>query len=99
RDFHVTGVQTCALPIYHGGDPATQRRRGFPRSALRSVGLPGPLGAHAPAPQAIARATSRGRGLARLTRGRDTPPSRTRSATQTKIGRASCRARVKVWSV
>src|SRR5690606_39700441 len=26
RDFHVTGVQTCALPISYNGQPATQKQ-------------------------------------------------------------------------
>src|SRR5690606_41028894 len=28
RDFHVTGVQTCALPIYRAGDLHDEDRRG-----------------------------------------------------------------------
>src|SRR5690606_37073432 len=30
RDFHVTGVQTCALPIYHVGASRSSRRLGAP---------------------------------------------------------------------
>src|SRR5690606_40751605 len=33
RDFHVTGVQTCALPIWM----AQVRRRGTPQGALRTL--------------------------------------------------------------
>src|SRR5690606_39878611 len=49
RDFHVTGVQTCALPIYalppqssvqthpRGRAPTRRRRRGALRRFLRNV--------------------------------------------------------------
>src|SRR5690606_40877769 len=34
RDFHVTGVQTCALPIYAGGDPLDQDARRTHRGSV-----------------------------------------------------------------
>src|SRR5690606_39386288 len=39
RDFHVTGVQTCALPILAGGSPASRRGKSAsaPVSRCRSV--------------------------------------------------------------
>src|SRR6266511_5467331 len=49
RDFHVTGVQTCALPIWGpGGRSAPQHglaraaHRPPPRSAAATPGAPGP---------------------------------------------------------
>src|SRR5690606_40320294 len=74
RDFHVTGVQTCALPIYF--DPAAifhgERRyiKGIAKCVLgqfRAI---------------VARAADIGRSLI--------------NACEIKIGRASCRERVRV---
>src|SRR5690606_40390057 len=89
RDFHVTGVQTCALPILlprlRG---APRRARGTARAARARTlaGAPRP----APAEQEPARAAgASGRGGARgRGRGDDARPDRT------EIGRASCRERV-----
>src|SRR5690606_41140648 len=44
RDFHVTGVQTCALPISHMRSPFT---RCFAAAAL-AVAVAAPVGAQAP---------------------------------------------------
>src|SRR5690554_6965915 len=82
RDADVTGVQTCALPIY--GLAAAPRRRPSqlqrPDSGPRGRRLPPPhrnVGPPGPAPP--------GRGP----RAGDIPPSSARP----KIGRASCRER------
>src|SRR5690606_39513685 len=45
RDFHVTGVQTCALPIFSSGRSASPRRRrntlaAAPRSGAVSASVP-----------------------------------------------------------
>src|SRR5690606_39797820 len=39
RDFHVTGVQTCALPIFRQRERQRSRIGGQRRGALRAVGL------------------------------------------------------------
>src|SRR5256885_15948564 len=39
RDYKVTGVQTCALPIWPG-DPGAPRRTGTPVGAATEVGCP-----------------------------------------------------------
>src|SRR5690606_39390977 len=79
RDFHVTGVQTCALPISRREPTATDaaaaaRRVASPRGRRAAGGERRPR-----------RAAPRGRGLPRR------PDPRPRR----EIGRASCRARVK----
>src|SRR5690606_39314737 len=83
RDFHVTGVQTCALPIFRS------RRRGRPRR--RSGG-----GRREPPDR-------RARPLVRFLRGGSErapraplPRSGLRPRSGLKIGRASCRERVKM---
>src|SRR5690606_40248741 len=38
RDFHVTGVQTCALPIYYGGMKADELRVEAERRNLSTSG-------------------------------------------------------------
>src|SRR5690606_40153895 len=38
RDFHVTGVQTCALPIYKGEAPVTRAEREAAQAAQRAAG-------------------------------------------------------------
>src|SRR5690606_39511375 len=46
RDFHVTGVQTCALPIYshaHGDDPAPAGQPAAEPAAPLPGGLPRPV--------------------------------------------------------
>src|SRR5690606_41080430 len=46
RDFHVTGVQTCALPISTGGDARLRAMPSLPGgSVARSTSRPGPLSA------------------------------------------------------
>src|SRR5205085_8528078 len=78
RDLTVTGVQTCALPIYRGGDWAQRQQLARCRSAGNPVGsyfagrLPPAAARHdrGPAPPA------------------DHPPG------PLEIGRASCRERV-----
>src|SRR5690606_39718768 len=39
RDFHVTGVQTCALPIYHGRRRTLPGRRGSTHRRGRRPGV------------------------------------------------------------
>src|SRR5690606_41461476 len=79
RDFHVTGVQTCALPIFASTDrPAI-------RSAVHAFNAPAAsnqISSHALSERMIAY-------CARY-RGNDKAPS----ARETEIGRASCRERV-----
>src|SRR5690606_40850034 len=43
RDFHVTGVQTCALPIYRSAPWATCRKTARIACALRQGRIPPPL--------------------------------------------------------
>src|SRR5690606_40428860 len=81
RDFHVTGVQTCALPIF--AEPAPKvtatspspARAVIPRSAARVESTPVVM-AMFPVPVCAAM------------------PS---PANSTEIGRASCRERVEIW--
>src|SRR5690606_40163117 len=86
RDFHVTGVQTCALPIYSGGIVIAQARETVPAGTLdaRTVKVPGVLiDVVVLAPdQRLSADTSRDPGL-----------------TGGEIGRASCRERAQVWGV
>src|SRR5690606_40189244 len=91
RDFHVTGVQTCALPIFR---PAT--RSSSPSPARAGVPAPTPP----PAPRIPPSAPARRPALpdhapARRPTG---AASRTGSA-RNQIGRASCRERVQVSDV
>src|SRR5690606_39895757 len=94
RVFHVTGVQTCALPIY---------------ADVLGAGLAGDLRMPDAAVSRIARAVARktgsykggrhadvvGAGLAGDLRMPDAAVSRTaRAVARKKIGRASCRDRV-----
>src|SRR5690606_40984146 len=84
RDFHVTGVQTCALPISPASPaapPAPARGRASPAAAARRRR---PTAAAAPpAPRPATRESIR--------------PDMPRPVPE--IGRASCRERVQVWAV
>src|SRR5207302_5145214 len=88
RDFHVTGVQTCALPIFPGQVPRTvtsamEPRVATPVEALRIV-------TSVAEPRAATRAAARRRA---------TSVAESRAATRAavrrtvKIGRAPCRER------
>src|SRR5256885_6264445 len=44
RDYKVTGVQTCALPIYAGDDVCVARLRGPPRRPVAGDGDAAALG-------------------------------------------------------
>src|SRR5207237_7273743 len=91
RDSSVTGVQTCALPIYLPRllplRPAG--RRGRPGRLfdlwLRGAGVPRP-----------ADATGPGAGAAQ---GADGGIPLAQGAGRGEIGRASCRERVEIWGV
>src|SRR5256885_11294778 len=78
RDYKVTGVQTCALPIWHRTTPSrsTMAETPLPPSAVRL------------SRDCVRISTSRDRGLAGRGIGLDTAPW------LSKIGRASCRERV-----
>src|SRR5690606_40321104 len=93
RDFHVTGVQTCALPIYRF-KPAV--RRPAPRkSAAKNFFLP----AGANRGNALAKGVSANRGEKKFLRDlltRRTMCAIIDSEERGQIGRASCRERVKV---
>src|ERR1039457_6737522 len=65
RDYKVTGVQTCALPIWkekhpaaqHGGHQDGERRDGSHLEAAQNIGLALLHAAHSGAPQAVAENT------------------------------------------
>src|SRR5690606_40772959 len=78
RDFHVTGVQTCALPIY----PASMRRRWKASAMAASSSLPGR--GQSARPRASAQAASSAAFWA---------AARVSKSWSEKIGRASCRER------
>src|SRR5690349_21908461 len=80
RDLYVTGVQTCALPIW------TRRHGDHPRLALRGVAM----GRCAAVPRNRPRASSR---LALVAQARDSSPAPRGSVAFIEIGRASCRGR------
>src|SRR5690606_40495073 len=89
RDFHVTGVQTCALPISWRGDDGgaagadpTPRDRFAPLVAAGA----GPAG-----PGAASRSQRSGRLAGLVRRGVD--------GGSREIGRASCRERVSISAV
>src|SRR5699024_11990100 len=85
RDRNVTGVQTCALPIYRGGDRQNRSRhplRSSRRGAIATGGADRCSGSSAG-----------GRRGPRTRGGRGTDPGAGRG----EIGRASCRERVEVW--
>src|SRR5690606_40122271 len=90
RDFHVTGVQTCALPIY----------RSLRRWCDRQGGG-GPAAARSSPPRAILGRRARGESaLSDLVDASVTPPTAPRPAgggrIYPKIGRASCRESAEV---
>src|SRR5256885_11397425 len=78
RDYKVTGVQTCALPIWRGFGVSGDRRVPRPCPPSRPVALGPPLGHNGGWPR---------RGGAR-------EPDRGAVEGDMKIGRASCRERV-----
>src|SRR2546430_7657596 len=78
RDLTVTGVQTCALPIWRLSCPSSSR------GACRRVADAGQYGLTRTVPAAGAR-------MSRAAGHQDTPPDMPRAA---EIGRASCRERV-----
>src|SRR5690606_39451152 len=43
RDFHVTGVQTCALPIYYGNQPSFEQLYAPFKSTLSAQGIQKPI--------------------------------------------------------
>src|SRR5262249_57870081 len=85
RDWSVTGVQTCALPISGGA--------GLLRQAGRPRGLPVAPRRAAPAPG------QRPRGACAAGRGRPVgaQAARRAAARRGQIGRASCRERGEEW--
>src|SRR5690606_39798752 len=86
RDFHVTGVQTCALPICHPLSllsPSQHRTVGAYGSPPRDRALAG-IGGHGGAPPVPPP------GVVRLRRARRARPRR---GLARQIGRASCRER------
>src|SRR5690606_40252091 len=84
RDFHVTGVQTCALPISE-----ITMTWPIPSRQVKQRRLTKPsLSSQRPR---MASVTSRPPATA-------VPPSPRRSLCRPKIGRASCRERVKICS-
>src|SRR5205085_8983560 len=84
RDLTVTGVQTCALPIYRGS-----------RVGAVAFAAERPTGDAAPADESPERAEGR---RARDLQGEDAGRTGRRPAQLPKeIGRASCRERVSIW--
>src|SRR5690606_39713773 len=81
RDFHVTGVQTCALPIYDGV------RKGFSDARLANL---------LNVPEAELRAHRHALGVRPVYKRVDTCAAEFKSSTAYKIGRASCRERGEV---
>src|SRR5690606_40398198 len=91
RDFHVTGVQTCALPIWRRIDDEYAGLRLEPkRGCQRRIGH---------AVETHARVSERFPARPRLERDRHrdrlaAEPERMSRYVATELGRASCRARV-----
>src|SRR5690606_39430293 len=85
RDFHVTGVQTCALPIWVALVDRTRARPAGRGCGRRAPPVPPRWG-----PRAAVRAALAGSAVRRPGRGRSAPP--------TEIGRASCRERGEIWA-
>src|SRR5690606_40141401 len=91
RDFHVTGVQTCALPISNGHtrarDVRARRGRCETPAPQRRLTCAEPEAPPRPLPLPVAPPV--------------VPPAALRAscaAGSVKIGRASCRGRVEGWS-
>src|SRR5207253_7769962 len=88
RDGHVTGVQTCALPILRGlrghGGPRSRIGPCPPLTSMPSAEIPGPVFPQPSVPRILLHAAWGGQ---HARRGAGASP---------KIGRASCRERV--WS-
>src|SRR5690606_40642175 len=91
RDFHVTGVQTCALPIWaialapEGIESGIEYRREIYEQALRYCRAAGGDRTSGLPPKVV-----RARDL--IVRDRDDPAGRVRWCAR-QIGRASCRER------
>src|SRR5690606_39699599 len=87
RDFHVTGVQTCALPIFAAWLP------GMGRCLFGSITLsvPGPQARQGGVEHADR--TTRAPPLRSHSAGRRSGQAATAAGAQPKIGRASCRER------
>src|SRR5690606_40867335 len=81
RDFHVTGVQTCALPIYSEMEAMFARMRAL-------VGGGGRAAMVVPGHGTVTRI------LERLSEA-EVPATAAQPGAEPEIGRASCRARVK----
>src|SRR5207253_7249406 len=95
RDGHVTGVQTCALPISYRPDVARRRPASRSRSRSATRGLPPrPRAIPRPSPVARERRESIPDG-AYLT----AAPPALRGGRRAEIGRASCRERVEIAGV
>src|SRR5207249_8951194 len=92
RDRNVTGVQTCALPIWLRARELRGRARRRPRLAVERLRLD----------TGRARRRTRQHPLADARRGRRLPPPRTTgrlsrtAVTPKEIGRASCREREEI---
>src|SRR5690606_40428322 len=93
RDFHVTGVQTCALPISVGLD-LDARTGGRQVLAVGAQGLAGEIFQDATGADGLAYAL--GQGLALLTRQQAADLFATLH--DQEIGRASCREREEKWT-
>src|SRR5690606_40578848 len=95
RDFHVTGVQTCALPIsvwLMGGGMVRTDGAGGDATCARRDGLEGPFGGCSAAPLSGAIP----RRFRHAPASRAPRPLRLRRAAG-EIGRASCRERGQIW--
>src|SRR5690606_39302837 len=96
RDFHVTGVQTCALPIYHGVRPLRILKAVIDN--LMSGDLLGGQGGSTITQQVIKNSV--------LVQEKSIPRKVKEwilairlEQVLSKIGRASCRERVEIWAV
>src|SRR5690606_40690524 len=93
RDFHVTGVQTCALPISDGAPRTTSISTTVtaPNAQLRHAGSAAPrTRARAASNRALAQAEVRHASAGSEVYDAVSPP---------QIGRASCRERVEIGAV
>src|SRR5690606_39767254 len=91
RDFHVTGVQTCALPISSGPREAVPRSSTAP-TGRRNVATGAASAASGTRGQGEPDSPPR-RGGGTHGRRRDQPFHRRPNTLQPQIGRASCRER------